>query len=186
MSVSVRQGLVSYVGGAFNLPGAYSASDFSVASYGAGGSEISWNHHAPAIVTDQINVVKNANGTMTVLGLQLSDSDANASTEGFTLSATTEEAGSGSTVTPSGSGGSLTAINGVLATGAAYNPGAAPPLSPRKGAPEAVVRRSSMFWRETILRKARSCIRSRRDRSDGAHPLGRQRQRLRSSDHRTK
>ena len=69
----------------------------------------------------------NANGTTTILGLQLSDSDASASTEGFTLSATTGANGSGSTVEPSASGGSLAAINGILATGAVYNPGAAPP-----------------------------------------------------------
>ncbi|UFW44943.1 Ig-like domain-containing protein [Bradyrhizobium sp. WSM471] len=119
---------VSYTGGGFDLVGAYSASDFSVLSDGAGGSEIIWNHHAPAIVTDQVSVVNNANGTMTVLGLQVLDSDANASAESFRLSATTEEAGSGSAVTPSGSSGSLTAINGVLAAGAVYNPGAAPPL----------------------------------------------------------
>ncbi|MGY4508967.1 hypothetical protein [Bradyrhizobium sp. USDA 3650] len=103
------------------MVGAYSASDFSVLSDGAGGSEIIWNHHAPAIVTDQVSVVNNANGTMTVLGLQVLDSDANASAESFRLSATTEEAGSGSAVTPSGSSGSLTAINGVLAAGAVYN-----------------------------------------------------------------
>ena len=116
---------ISYGTGAFNLVGAYSASDFSILSDGAGGTEITWNHHAPAIVTDQISVVNNANGTMTVLGLQLSDTDANASTEAFTLSATTGGAGSGSTVTPSVGGGSLTAINGILAAGAVYDPGAA-------------------------------------------------------------
>ena len=99
------------------LVGTYRASDFSVQSDGANGSEITWNHHAPTIVTDQISLASNANGTMTVLGLQLSDTDTNASAESFTLSAMTE-AGSGSTVAPSGSGGSLTAINGVLAAGA--------------------------------------------------------------------
>ncbi|MCG2645685.1 MULTISPECIES: Ig-like domain-containing protein [Bradyrhizobium] len=130
VSISASGSLhVSYSGGAIDLRGAYSASDFSVVSDGAGGSEISWNHHAPAIDTHQISIVNKPNGTTAVLGLQITDTDTNASTESFTLSATTLDAQSGSSVAPSGSVGSLTAINSVLAAGAIYNPGASPPQS---------------------------------------------------------
>jgi hypothetical protein len=129
-SVSVSGSLqVSYGTGGFDLVGNYSASDFSIVSDGIGGTNISWNHHAPIIVTDQISVVSHANGTTTVLGLQLSDADVNASTESFTLSATTGAAASGTTVIPPVSTGSLVAINGALAAGAVYDPGAAPPLT---------------------------------------------------------
>jgi Ca2+-binding RTX toxin-like protein len=81
-----------------------------------------WNHQAPAILTNNFTTVQNPDGSMTVSGVQVTDSDALASSEPFSLTATT-----GTSVTPSTSSGSLTGINGVLATGVTYHPGVTPP-----------------------------------------------------------
>jgi hypothetical protein len=59
--------------------------------------------------------------------MQVTDSDAFASTGTFSLAATTAAAASGTSITPSTSSGSLTNINSVFATGVTYHPGATPP-----------------------------------------------------------
>jgi len=59
--------------------------------------------------------------------LQVSDTDAAAPTETFTITATTGAASSGTSVSPSTGSGLLTAINTELGAGITYNPGATPP-----------------------------------------------------------
>jgi len=66
---------VSYGTGSFDLIGNYDSAGFSIVSDNNGGTSITWNHQAPVIATDQISTVQNADGTTTVLGLHLSDSD---------------------------------------------------------------------------------------------------------------
>jgi large repetitive protein len=85
-----------------------------------------FNHAAPVISTNNLTTVQNPDGSMTVLGLQVTDSDALASSQTFSLTEKTGAAASGSSVTPPTSTGSLTDINSVLATGATYHPGLTP------------------------------------------------------------
>lgn len=118
---------VNYGTGSFALVSHYDPAGFVVESDGNGGTNIVWNHQAPDILTDQLSIVQNANGTTTVLGLEVSDADAAASVETFTMAATT--ATSGSSVVPSISSGSLTAVNNVLSSGVTYNPGSTAPLT---------------------------------------------------------
>ena len=77
------------------------------------------------IATDQISTVPNGDGSTTILGLHVFDSDPAASAETFTFGATTAAAGSSFTL--STSSGLLTDINNVLTAGATYHPGAVPP-----------------------------------------------------------
>jgi len=84
-----------------------------------------WNHPAPVIVTNNLSTVQNPDGSMTLLGVQVTDSNALASSQAFSLAATTGAAGS--SITPSTSSGSLTSINNVFATGVTYHPGGTPP-----------------------------------------------------------
>jgi hypothetical protein len=86
-----------------------------------------WNHQAPAILTNNFTTVQNLDGSKTVLGVQVTDSNALASSEPFSLTATTGAAAAGTSVTPSTNSGSLTGVNGVLATGVTYHPGVTPP-----------------------------------------------------------
>ena len=86
-----------------------------------------WNHPAPTIFTNNLTTVQNPDGSMTVSGVQVTDSDAFASTGTFSLAATTGAAASGSSITPTTSSGSLTGISSVLATGVTYHPGVTPP-----------------------------------------------------------
>jgi Ca2+-binding RTX toxin-like protein len=131
-NVSINNSLhVSYGTGSFDLIGNYNPAGFSIASDSHGGTNVIWSHQAPVIATDQISTVQNADGTTTVLGLHLSDSDSAASTETFNLGAATGAAASGSSVSPSTSAGLLTDINGVFATGLTYHPGNTPPQTDR-------------------------------------------------------
>ena len=86
-----------------------------------------WNHPAPAISTNNLTTVRNPDGSLTVSGVQVTDSDAFASTGTFSLTATTGAAASGTSITPSTSSGSLTSINSVFAAGVTYHPGVTPP-----------------------------------------------------------
>jgi large repetitive protein len=86
-----------------------------------------WNHPAPVISTTNLTTVQNLDGSMTVLGVQITDSDALASSQTFSLTATTGAAASGTSVAPTTTFGSMTGINSVLATGVTYQPGATPP-----------------------------------------------------------
>src|SRR5262245_34758517 len=86
-----------------------------------------WNHPAPVISTNNLTTVPNLDGSMTLLGVQVADSDALASSQTFSFTATTGTAASGTSVTPPTTSGSLTGINGVLATGVTYQPGVTPP-----------------------------------------------------------
>jgi hypothetical protein len=86
-----------------------------------------WNHPAPVILTDNLTTTQNPDGSTTLLGVQVTDSDALASSEPFSLAATTGTAASGTSITPPTTSGSLTDINNVFATGVTYHPGVAPP-----------------------------------------------------------
>ena len=116
---------VGFDGGSFELIGNYDPNGFSIAPDGNGGTKITWNHAAPVIATDQISTVPNGDGSTTILGLHVFNSDPAASTETFTFGATTGAAGS--SVTLSTSSGLLTDINNVLTAGPTYHPGAVPP-----------------------------------------------------------
>jgi len=128
VSVSNSGGLhVSYGTGSFALLGNYDPSGFSVVADGNNGTDIVWNHQAPFIVTNNFTVTNNNDGTTTVSGLQISDSDPGVSS--VSITATTAGAASGTSVSPSVSSGSLASINATLASGIIYNQGGTPPSS---------------------------------------------------------
>jgi hypothetical protein len=123
VSVSNSGGLhVNYGSGSLALLGNYNPSGFSVLDDGQGGTNVVWQHQAPAISTINFTVANNPNGTTTVSGLQIVDSDPGAS-----VSMTATTAASGTSVSPASASGSLSSINSTLATGITYNPGATPP-----------------------------------------------------------
>src|SRR5207237_10089625 len=122
-------GVVSYGTGSIALGDNYAPSGFTVTSDTHGGTDVSWTHQAPIISTSGLSVIQNSNRTTTVSGLQISDSDAAAPTETFAITATTEDASSGTSVSPSSGSGLLSAINTELAAGITYNPGATPPAT---------------------------------------------------------
>jgi hypothetical protein len=86
-----------------------------------------YNHAAPVISASNLTTTQNPDGSITLLGVQVTDSDALASSEPFSLTATTGAAASGTSITPSTTSGSLTDINNVFATGVTYHPGVTPP-----------------------------------------------------------
>ena len=118
---------IGYGAGAIALGGNYNPADFTVGSDGQVGTDVTWSHQAPVISTSGLTVTQNGDGTTTITGLQVSDLDAAASTETFTMTATTGAAGSGTTVSPATGSGLLTVINSELGTGITYNPGTSPP-----------------------------------------------------------
>ena len=117
---------VSYGTGSFELIGNYDPAGFSIVSDNNSGTNIIWNHQAPVIATNQLSVVQNVDGTTTISGLQVSDTDPAASSETYTVAATTGS--SGSSVTPPTGSGSLTNINNAFTTGMIYHPGTTPPV----------------------------------------------------------
>jgi VCBS repeat-containing protein len=75
----------------------------------------------PVIGTDAFTVTELGNGVTRISGLYVSDADATASTDTFTVSAATGNVGS--TVTPStGSGSGIAGINAALNSGIIYDP----------------------------------------------------------------
>ena len=108
------------------------AADYGIAHVNDGrlfeiSNPFTWNHQAPVILTNNLTTAQNLDGSMTVSGVQVTDSDAFASSGTFSLTATTGAAASGTSITPATSSGSLTSINSVLATGVTYHPGVTPP-----------------------------------------------------------
>jgi VCBS repeat-containing protein len=79
----------------------------------------------PVIDTAAISVTENADGTTTLSGLHVSDGDATAPNDTFTVSAAASSA-SGSVIPPA-TGGSLAAVNATLSSGINYDPGNNPP-----------------------------------------------------------
>ncbi|WJR77825.1 Ig-like domain-containing protein [Bradyrhizobium sp. NP1] len=79
----------------------------------------------PVIETDQFQVSGGQNGPATITGLKVIDPDAGAN-DIFTVTATTQQAASGSTISPGAGSGHLSDINAELAS-ITYNPGATPP-----------------------------------------------------------
>jgi Ca2+-binding RTX toxin-like protein len=79
----------------------------------------------PLIDTDTVSVTKNADGTSTVSGLHVSDGDATAPNDTFTVS-TVAGSASGSVIPPAANG-SLAAVNATLSSGINYDPGSNPP-----------------------------------------------------------
>ena len=78
----------------------------------------------PVIGTDALAVTENADGTKKVSGLYVSDNDATAPNDTFTIDAVAKAADAG--VTPSGGKGSLAAVNAALDSGVTYDPGSNP------------------------------------------------------------
>jgi len=120
---------VNYGTGSFELIGDYDPAGFTIASDGGTGTNITWNHQAPVILTNNLTTVANANGTTQILGVQVTDTDPTASSETFHFAATTGAALSGTSIAPSVDSGSLTHINSVLASGLTYQPGGSPPAT---------------------------------------------------------
>ena len=83
------------------------------------------NAPASLISTNSSTTVQSPQGSMTPSGVQVTDADTLASSQAFSLTATTGTAGT--STTPPTSSGSLTSMNSVLATGVTSNPGVAPP-----------------------------------------------------------
>ena len=94
-----------------------------------GGTSTVLNHQAPVIVTDNLTTVQNLDGTTTVLGVEVNDSDPLCSTQTYSVTMTTGAAASGTSITPSASSGSLVGINNVLTSGVTYHPGDTPPAT---------------------------------------------------------
>ncbi len=59
----------------FSLVGNYDPSGFTLATDHNGGTDIVWNHQAPVVETDQFSIAQNLDGTTTISGLHISDSD---------------------------------------------------------------------------------------------------------------
>ena len=83
---------VNYGTGSFELIGNYDPTGFTIASDGGTGTNITWNHQTPVILTNNLTTVANPDGTMKILGLQVTDIDQSASSETFHFAATTEAA----------------------------------------------------------------------------------------------
>jgi fibronectin-binding autotransporter adhesin len=79
----------------------------------------------PLIDTDAVSVTENGDGTTTVSGLHVSDGDATAPNDTFTVSAAASSAGG--SVIPPAANGSLAAVNAALNSGIHYDPGNNPP-----------------------------------------------------------
>ena len=79
----------------------------------------------PVIDTAAVSLIENGDGTTTVSGLHVSDGDATAPNDTFTVSAAANSAG-GSVIPPAASG-SLAAVNATLNSGIIYDPGKNPP-----------------------------------------------------------
>jgi VCBS repeat-containing protein len=79
----------------------------------------------PVIGTDAFSVTENGDGTTTVSGLYVSDNDATAPNDTFTIHAAANSAGG--SVTPPAAGGSLAVVNAALGNGIVYDPGNDPP-----------------------------------------------------------
>ena len=77
------------------------------------------------IGTDAFSVTENSDGTTAVSGLYVSDSDATAPNDTFTIHAAANSAGG--SVTPPAAGGSLAVVNAALGNGIVYDPGNDPP-----------------------------------------------------------
>ena len=75
----------------------------------------------PVIGTDAFSVTENGDGTTTVSGLYVSDSDATAPNDTFTIHAAASSAGG--SVTPPTGDGSLAVVNATLDSGISYDPG---------------------------------------------------------------
>ena len=76
----------------------------------------------PVILTDQVTVIENGNGTITVTGVHFADSDASAASDTFTLTVTTAAAPD-SAISPASATGGLIAIDTALSNGVVYDPG---------------------------------------------------------------
>ncbi len=112
----------------FSLVGNYDPSGFTLATDHNGGTDIVWNHQAPVVETDQFSIAQNLDGTTTISGLHIFDSDPTAPTETFSINTVTADARSSSATAATGSG-FLAEINTALDTGATYNPGLTPPAT---------------------------------------------------------
>jgi Ca2+-binding RTX toxin-like protein len=113
------------------LLGGYAPVDFSINSDGSGGTLVRLEqvaHAAPSIDTTQFTLVNNADGTTTVQGLHVTDTDPTGSSAMTLTAATTSGVG---TITPANTSGTLSAINLALNDplhndGVTYNPTATP------------------------------------------------------------
>ena len=122
---------VDFAGGSFQLLGNYSSGGFSIVSDGGTGTIVSWNHVAPSIDTTQFTLLENGDGTTTVQGLHVTDTDPAGSLGMVLTAATTSGVG---TITPTGASGAVSnidlALNDPLQnSGVTYNPTATAPLT---------------------------------------------------------
>lgn len=82
----------------------------------------------PVVETDQLSIAQKPDGTATISGLQIVDTDPAASNEAFKVAVTTDASGSGVTTPPTGAG-SLADLNMALNNGVTYDPGLMPPAT---------------------------------------------------------
>jgi VCBS repeat-containing protein len=111
----------------FSLAGNYDPASFAINSDNKGGTDIVWSHLAPVIETDQLSIAQNPDGTTTISGLHVSDSDPAAPSETFTVAAATDASGSSIATSPTESG-SLADLNAAL-NDVTYSPGSMPPAT---------------------------------------------------------
>ncbi|UVO39384.1 cadherin-like domain-containing protein [Bradyrhizobium arachidis] len=116
---------VNFAGGAIQLLGNYAANSFSINSDLSGGTLVRWEGtaHGPVIDASQFTLQNNADGTTTIFGLHVSDTDPVGSLN--MAMATTTSSGVG-TVSPSTGSGTVSDLTTTLNNGVIYNPTAAP------------------------------------------------------------
>jgi Ca2+-binding RTX toxin-like protein len=123
-SLEVHYGTAT--GDFFTLAGNYDPASFSISSDNKGGADVVWNHATPVLETDQLSIARNPDGTTTISGLHVSDSDPAVPTDSFTAAVTTDASGN-SVTPPLTDSGSLADLNAALHDGVTFDPGAMPP-----------------------------------------------------------
>ena len=106
---------------------AIGSQNYRISYVGGTGNDVTLSvTNGPVINTEHFTISSTGNNSpTTVSGLLVADVNA---TEVLTLSATTAEHASGSTITPSSESGALSAINTAIGS-LVYNPGSQPPLT---------------------------------------------------------
>ncbi|MDN4983836.1 Ig-like domain-containing protein [Bradyrhizobium sp. WYCCWR 13022] len=116
---------VNFAGGAIQLLGNYAANGFSINSDLSGGTLVRWEGttHGPVIDASHFTLQNNADGTTTIFGLNVSDTDPVGSLNMAMATITSSGVG---TVSPSSGSGTLSDLTTTLNNGVIYNPTAAP------------------------------------------------------------
>ncbi|WP_212333476.1 hypothetical protein [Bradyrhizobium manausense] len=116
---------VNFAGGAIQLLGNYAANGFSINSDTNGGTLVSWDGtaHGPVIDASKFTLQNNADGTTTIFGLHVSDTDPIGS---LNMTMTTTTSSGVGTISPSSGSGTVSDLTTTLNNGVIYNPTATP------------------------------------------------------------